>query len=337
MGLGASAMGAWQQNEYNKDTMALQHQYNEKTAENNQRRNKDMWDYTNYENVRKHMENAGLNPALLYGTSGGGGATAQGGQGQGVSAQGGQVSAGAQMGGMALQAQQVASQIELNKSAADLNKAEADKKRGVDTEVGKAAANLSMQQGLTEEQKRNVMEAETKLKSAQEWLTNSLASTEQFNLQKVQKELNVMDEQILKLGEETKALRIANKINGETAEIQIKQYYATLANTLADTMVKAAQGTMYEKEATAIGERIRQGDEIINQGNQRITQDWVKVGIQGVETIVQSLGTLGKLGKVMKEIKNFGKESTENETYNKSKWTDDEGVTHEYGGRTKTR
>ena len=34
-----------------------------------------MWDYTNYSNQRKHMEEAGLNPAMMYGMSGGGGST----------------------------------------------------------------------------------------------------------------------------------------------------------------------------------------------------------------------------------------------------------------------
>ena len=64
--------------------MQKQYEYNEKTAENNQKRNKEMWDYTNYENQVKHAQNAGLNPALLYGMSGGGGATAAGAQGMGA-------------------------------------------------------------------------------------------------------------------------------------------------------------------------------------------------------------------------------------------------------------
>ena len=37
---------------------------------------KQMWDYTGYENQVKHLKAAGLNPALLYGKSGGGGQTA---------------------------------------------------------------------------------------------------------------------------------------------------------------------------------------------------------------------------------------------------------------------
>jgi len=47
------------------------------------------WDYTNYENQRKHMEKAGLNVGLMYGQGGGGGSTMGG--GAGGSAQGGNV------------------------------------------------------------------------------------------------------------------------------------------------------------------------------------------------------------------------------------------------------
>ena len=52
--------------------MGLQAKYNEAAASNNQKRAQAMWDYTNYENQKKHMLQAGLNPALLYGMSGGG-------------------------------------------------------------------------------------------------------------------------------------------------------------------------------------------------------------------------------------------------------------------------
>ena len=49
-----------------------------------------MWDYTNYENQVKHLGAAGLNPALLYGQGGGGGASTAGGavgNGQGTAGQ----------------------------------------------------------------------------------------------------------------------------------------------------------------------------------------------------------------------------------------------------------
>ena len=72
------------QNEYNLNYLAQQQQYAKEMAGINQgyamdmanwshNANKDMWDYTNYENQVAHLEAAGLNPALLYGQGGGGG------------------------------------------------------------------------------------------------------------------------------------------------------------------------------------------------------------------------------------------------------------------------
>lgn len=102
---------------------------------------KDLWNYTNYENQVKHLKDAGLNPALLYGKGGGGGASA--------SINPGSVSGGSagqnpgevgQMAGLGLQ---MASQLSLNsaqaenlRAQADLARAEAEKKRGVDTALG---------------------------------------------------------------------------------------------------------------------------------------------------------------------------------------------------------
>ena len=74
------------QNEYNLNMLAKQQDYAKEMAGINQgyamdmanwshNANKDMWDYTNYENQVAHLEAAGLNPALLYGQGGGGGAT----------------------------------------------------------------------------------------------------------------------------------------------------------------------------------------------------------------------------------------------------------------------
>ena len=42
-----------------------------------------MWDYTNFENQRAHLENAGLSVGLMYGNGGAGGASTAGGQGSG--------------------------------------------------------------------------------------------------------------------------------------------------------------------------------------------------------------------------------------------------------------
>ena len=67
-----------------KELMQDQYSYNNKTAEENQRRAKEMWNYTNFENQKKHLLDAGLSPGLFYGGGGAGGASTSGGQGQGI-------------------------------------------------------------------------------------------------------------------------------------------------------------------------------------------------------------------------------------------------------------
>ena len=110
MGLQAAAIAS------QIEKMATQHGYNNESQKLGQQFNKEMWDYTNYENQKRHLENAGLNPALLYGMSGGGGATAAGAQGMGAG-----IASGHEMGikqqgrGMGLQAAAIASQIDPKK------------------------------------------------------------------------------------------------------------------------------------------------------------------------------------------------------------------------------
>ena len=64
----------------------MQEAGNKRMANYTQGLNKEMWDYTNYENQMKHMKAAGLNPALMYGQGGGGGSTANGGSAGSVNA-----------------------------------------------------------------------------------------------------------------------------------------------------------------------------------------------------------------------------------------------------------
>ena len=68
-----------QQLDYQGKLMALQQTYNRMQADYTHKLNKDMWDYTNYENQVKHLKAAGLNPALFYGKGGAQGASTGGG------------------------------------------------------------------------------------------------------------------------------------------------------------------------------------------------------------------------------------------------------------------
>lgn len=120
----------------------------------------EMWDKTNYEAQRKHMEKAGLNPALMYGSAGQGGTT-QGGRADMPSSStaptgGGEIGMGMQIG---LQAQMMAAQVQLMKSqAANLDQDTANKAGGEGTggaqkeNLMQLTTNARVQQTLTEYQ-----------------------------------------------------------------------------------------------------------------------------------------------------------------------------------------
>lgn len=130
--------------EYAKEGMGIQYQLNEQAADKQQERNKEMWDYTNYENQRKHLENAGLSVGLMYGNGGGMAASAAGGQQQGVSAPTvDPVGKALEKEALGLQFEQIKSQNMLNYSQANKNNAEAAKINGVETEEAKSRITLN--------------------------------------------------------------------------------------------------------------------------------------------------------------------------------------------------
>lgn len=127
--------------------MGLQAQYNKEQAKYSTELSKEMWDYTNYENQKKHLEAAGLNPALLYGSSGGGGSAAGGGAAAGV---GLPTSTGV---GMGIQWEQMEAQKELAKAEAAKTNAEAAKLMTTDTENVKSETEKNKQE-IEESKKR---------------------------------------------------------------------------------------------------------------------------------------------------------------------------------------
>ena len=88
------------------------------------------WKDTNYSAQRAEMEKAGLNPAMMYGLSGGGGTTTGNSSGSVTGAhasdEASQKAVNIQQQGMALQLAKLASEIDVNKSVAEVNRANAD-------------------------------------------------------------------------------------------------------------------------------------------------------------------------------------------------------------------
>lgn len=91
----------------------------------------EMWEATNYAAQVEQLEKAGLNAGLLYGMGGGGGATTGSGGG-GAPSKGNAPAGGGEVMGM-MQMSLMDAQRKVLETQAELNQAEADKKRGVDT------------------------------------------------------------------------------------------------------------------------------------------------------------------------------------------------------------
>jgi hypothetical protein len=134
---------------------------------------RDNWDYTNYENQRKHMEKAGLNVGLMYGQSGGGGGTLSSGNG-GSAASG---NAPQNVMGMALQGAQIASQTRLNEAQAKKLETETAKIGGVDTDeaLQRISGGKSQQMGVELDNALKGGNLETNMKMASQILENEKA------------------------------------------------------------------------------------------------------------------------------------------------------------------
>ena len=161
-GLAASS----QQREDNEYLMNKQAELNKEQADYSTELAKNYWDYTNFENQVKHMKEAGLNPALFYAKGGQGGSTG-GGQAQGVGLPSTTPTmARIQAQGMGAQLQNVLSQVELNKAVAKKTNAEADKIKGVDTQLAEAEAKLKERIANLQDTVEKVLNSQEKMNAA---------------------------------------------------------------------------------------------------------------------------------------------------------------------------
>lgn len=147
------ALGMAQQNqEYAKEMAGINQGYAKEMAGINQQHNKDMFDYTGYQAQVAQMKAAGLNPALMYGSAGGGGST-QGGTGMAGSAGAGSGSVGGApsapdtgiTSGVGMGMQLGLMEAQKRNLEADAAKKEADAKKtaGADTEYTRILTELA--------------------------------------------------------------------------------------------------------------------------------------------------------------------------------------------------
>lgn len=245
-GLGQAAQGAGRirreqrQQGYTKNLMGLQNRHQQMLNQQGHELQMDMWNKTNYGAQMAHLKSAGLNPALMYGMSGGGGTTA--GSQSGGSAASGQapnVNETQGIGGAAMMGMQQMAQIKLLEAQTTKANAEAKKIGGIDTGVAEANENAIYHKGVRD-------------------------------LEEIHK------------------LRIENRISARVEKErgdQIKSEAATAA----------LNRILTEKNIKLTEERTR---EIKN----KIVQEWSKVGIKGLDTVINALIGKGGIG-ALKNLK----------------------------------
>lgn len=165
---------------------------------------RDNWDYTNYENQVKHMENAGLNVGLMYGSGGSGGSTTAS-TGSGGSASSGQAAKIDNGMGLMLQNKAIESQIEVNKS--EIVKKQAETKeieartptygkgmQKTDAEIKNLASLLGVNEAKAKEILQNIEESKSNVNKNKALIDNMNAGTNKIN-QTLPYELNNLESQ----------------------------------------------------------------------------------------------------------------------------------------------
>lgn len=150
-----------QQIEQQKKLTEIQTEANKELADYGMGISKQMFDYTGYENQRKQMEAAGLNPALMYGHAGSGGTTTSSSAGTASGSQ-----ASDEMSRKQSSMQSIGMGLQMQRQMAEIRLLNANAKKA------EAGANLESEQTITEQQKRDILIENMKQEGISNWLHN---------------------------------------------------------------------------------------------------------------------------------------------------------------------
>lgn len=264
-----------QQFQNEKEMMGLQNQYNQAMAQANHERNKQMWDYTNFENQRAHLENAGLSVGLMYGNGGAGGASAAGGQGSGPGNPGtNAVGMGLQAKALELQNKQIESQIALNMATAEKTASEAKKIAGADTKQTEANTENLIQATNNEKIRRGLILANIRYQDAMEELTRNQADAKKLELGQITQSIKNLEKAWEQLDANVEGIKMDNQVKRETIETMVKQAQANLQKTMAEILTERTKNQVNIATIKDITSQI-------NTRAEQMTQQWRRIKIEG--------------------------------------------------------
>lgn len=273
-----------------RELMKDQYNYNNKMANENERRAREMWNYTNFENQKQHLINANLSPALFYGGAGGGGATVSGSQGEGVGlGHETGVGFGIQEKALGLQLANTASQIALNESQAKKNNAEANKIAGVDTVLSEAEAKYKnriteLQDEMEKNLKASTLESGARFhmiqsKERQVWAETRRALVDADVAEQTKDEL-IRSAALANWKTTEEALEIASKASLN------EQMISKLKNDMAVAWANVALGEKsVSNQADAIANKLLVDMRDLDRKDQELLKDWIYEGVHAGKEI----------------------------------------------------
>lgn len=300
---------AW---EYEKEGMGMQYQYGQMAANEAQRRNLEMWNSTNFEQQRSHMENAGLSVGLMYGGSGAGSTSTTGGQATQPSGPTSNPVA------MALQYQQIEQQNAAIKSQTMLNQAEAakalaeaKKTGGVDTkkteyEIKWQEIENRIQESREQIAASNITEANANAKKAMEEFKQAMLNTDYLDKTQQQRIQTITDQLSLIQKQGLKEEAIIDLTNAQASkirkEIDILWYDAITRRTSADALKKQADAAVYK-----VVKEYELGKGHLSLEEQKNLREWIYGGIDQITNIVEIVGKIKNGADALKALANQSK------------------------------
>lgn len=257
-----------QQRADNEYLMNKQAEINREQADYSTDLAKNYWDYTNYENQTKHMKEAGLNPALFYAKGGQGGSTG-GGQAQGVGLPSTTPTmARIQAQGMGAQLQNILSQVELNKAVAKKTDAEADKIKGVDTQLAEAEAKLKERIANLQDTVEKVLNSQEKMNAA--------------NYFKIQAEERKIWEDARKAVVDAEVAEKTKDANIEAAAISNWKNVQAGVESISRTSLNEQQIEKLKNDMAVAWSNVALGEKSVSNEADRIAND-LMIGMKGLD------------------------------------------------------
>lgn len=299
---------AW---EYEKEGMALQYNYGQQAANADHDRNLKMWNETNAEAQRQHLENANLSVGLMYGGQGGSATSTAGGSAtQPNGPKTNPIELALQQEAMGLQLKQIEAQNKLASAQTAKTLAEANKIAGVDTEGAKLdnewkEVENRIQLSRENIEASNVTAAEANAqKAVAEW--NSAVVQAEIDAETKAEKTQIIIEQLTNMRKEG-ALMIAKRELSEKQKEKVEKeinymFYELYTKRMSAEAAQEIAKTTYEK----VKNEYELGKGHLSNEDEKNLREWIYGGIHEGREIIKIITNFlpaGKAAKVLKTIK----------------------------------